>query len=186
MSRIQPWSSGSIGLGHICFSRTAIPSTRTSSHRLRLARATSQLLASFANLHFWNAQYTGITTELDYGFATISPSSSSWTLPHGTKSQLFSITPSLLRLLLQHSLHIHQWPLLASYNVKPQHLSGTPSNPASVSLTTPVPPVKLLRIPKGSNQPGRQLWFPLDDSFCVLTLKMFFPRYCKSMILTYS
>lgn len=45
------------------------------------------------------------------------------TKPHGAKPQLLSMTTSILGFLLLLSLHLHQWPLLVFYGVKPQLLS---------------------------------------------------------------
>lgn len=55
-------------------------------------------------------------------------SSSALTLPHGTKSQHLSITPSVLGILQLLRLHLPQWPLLVSHSAKPWLLSRTPSS----------------------------------------------------------
>lgn len=48
-------------------------------------------------------------------------------MPHSSKPQLLSVTPSVFGLLLQLRLHLHQWSLLALHRVEPQLLSMSTS-----------------------------------------------------------
>lgn len=101
--------------------------------------------------------------------ASLGLSSGTLTQPHCAKP---SMTSSILVLLLQLRLHIHQWPLLASPSTKFQRLPMTPSKP--------VPPRKLLDIAKFDCQHEVQPWLPPEESFCVLILRNVPRRFCLS------
>ena len=107
---------------------------RWSSHLLQ--RVTSPALPSVAFrltpfhcccCYWWSYHDTVFPNTLGYSTVTRLQQKTLIGSLHGAKSQLLYTTPPVLGCQLQLWLHFHQWPSLASHNVKPQLLSMTPS-----------------------------------------------------------
>lgn len=103
------------------------------------------------------------------------------TLAYGAKTPILFRIPSILGLLLQWTLHLPQWSLLASHGAKPQLLSmSKTSNPLENSSP----------IAKSGCPHEMQPWPLLDHSSCVLALKESFQkilpqRFCFHLTTTH-
>lgn len=73
---------------------------------------------------YWHLQNAGTLLQLGYTFTnSLSQAlSGAVSLSHGTKTPILLRIPSVLGLLLQWMLHLHQWSLLTSHSAKPQML----------------------------------------------------------------
>ena len=89
------------------------------------------------------------------------------------------MVPSVLGLQLIPRLHLHQWPLLGSYNVKSQVLTMIPSCLQNQYLGN-------LYSTKFSCCHEVQPQLPLEHSLCVLTLSKHFPEDFASVVLVSS